>query len=276
MKPDVGIGLFAYNRPSHFKRVLISLENYNVTNLTIFIDGPKNKKDKINQDYIKFMISNSLLKNIKVKYSKNNKGLSKSLLDGIDYLSKKYNKFIILEDDCVPYSFFFEFFDFCFDNFFDHKDINSICSFQFYKHKNIKQNDLFLMDMPHFIPWGWGTWSKKWNTFKKTKILKYKNYPNFLNKYNNKNYRKNQKQNIWSLNYILYQYHFNKKSLFPNISLIKNIGFDGSGINSKLSAEFTSSEIKIKKFTKNKKLFNDNDIYKNQLNLISKKINLFY
>ena len=39
-----GIVIFAYNRPSHLKRVLIALEDYKVKAVTIFIDGPKIKK----------------------------------------------------------------------------------------------------------------------------------------------------------------------------------------------------------------------------------------
>ena len=67
-----GIGLFAYNRPSHFKRVLIALENYKVSNLNIFIDGPKNNLDKNNQKNIFFMAKNSKLKKIKtIRHDKN-------------------------------------------------------------------------------------------------------------------------------------------------------------------------------------------------------------
>ncbi len=276
MKLDFGIGLFAYNRPSHFKRVLISLENYKINNLIIFIDGPKNKKDIINQDYIKFMIKNSTIRNIKVKFNSKNIGLSKSIINGINHLSKKFEKFIILEDDCVPYSYFFKYFDYCFKNYTKDNNINSICSFQFPELINKSSNELNILSLPHFIPWGWGTWSKKWEQYKKSKISKYKNHPNFLKKFNNIKYRKNQKQNIWSLDYILYQYHHDKKSLYPNISLLKNIGFDGSGINSKLSSEFTSTEEKIKKFNKNKIYLNNKKNDNRQLQIISKKINLFY
>ena len=38
---DLGIGIFAYNRPSHLRRTLISLENNNIKQATIFLDGPK-------------------------------------------------------------------------------------------------------------------------------------------------------------------------------------------------------------------------------------------
>ena len=47
---SVPIVIFAYNRPSHFKRVMIALQNNNVKNkIFLFLDGPKNKNDKILQ-----------------------------------------------------------------------------------------------------------------------------------------------------------------------------------------------------------------------------------
>ena len=39
------IAVFAYNRPSHLRRVLISLEDYKIKNIELFLDGPKNFKD---------------------------------------------------------------------------------------------------------------------------------------------------------------------------------------------------------------------------------------
>ena len=46
---------------------------------------------------------------------------------------------------------------------------------------------------------------------------------------------------------------FNKKIIFPNKSLIKNIGFDGSGINSSITDKFNTvySKFKTKNFKMN-------------------------
>ena len=45
--PDnLTIAVFAYNRPSHLRRVLISLEDYKIKNIDLFLDGPKNLKDR--------------------------------------------------------------------------------------------------------------------------------------------------------------------------------------------------------------------------------------
>ena len=53
---DLCILLFGYNRPSHLRRLLISLENQKIKNNVYFImDGPKSKLDKIVQKEIRLM-----------------------------------------------------------------------------------------------------------------------------------------------------------------------------------------------------------------------------
>ena len=53
LDPSIGLALFAYNRPSHLRRVLISLENGGISEINLFVDGPKNNNDKIIQKEIK-------------------------------------------------------------------------------------------------------------------------------------------------------------------------------------------------------------------------------
>ena len=40
---------------------------------------------------------------------KKNLGLKKAILYGANYLSKKYKKIIIIEDDCIPFRNFLKF-----------------------------------------------------------------------------------------------------------------------------------------------------------------------
>ena len=45
----------------------------------------------------------------KIIVSKSNKGLKKSIIDGLNYVFENYEKAIILEDDCIPNKSFFLF-----------------------------------------------------------------------------------------------------------------------------------------------------------------------
>ena len=59
---DTALVIIAYNRPSHLKRLIISLEYYKIKNAYIFVDGPKNINDKILQKEIVTMIKGSKIK----------------------------------------------------------------------------------------------------------------------------------------------------------------------------------------------------------------------
>ena len=254
---------------------MISLEAVNIKELLVFIDGPKNNIDKVNSDYIKYIAKNSSIKNIKIISRKKNLGLSQSLLKGINFLAKNYKQFIVIEDDCVVYNNFFDYFEFCFKKYNKNTQINNICSFQFKEISKKNPNELNVMFFNHFLPWGWGTWSKKWKKYNNAKIKKYKNTPSFVTSLNNKKYKNKMKNNIWTLDYLLYQYHLDMYSIFPNHSLCKNIGFDGSGVNSKSSNYFTSKEVLLKKINYNKSIHSSN--FENmQMKIIKSKFNLFY
>ena len=58
---EIAIAVFAYNRPSHLRRVLISLENYKIPSAYIFLDGPKNKKDKKKFLYLSIFLNLGIL-----------------------------------------------------------------------------------------------------------------------------------------------------------------------------------------------------------------------
>ena len=94
---NTALVIFAYSRPSHLKRVLIAIQDYKIKNkIYLFIDGPKNKNDKINQTTIKFMAKASKIKNLKIIQNKKNLGLAVSIHNGVDFVSKKHDSLIIL------------------------------------------------------------------------------------------------------------------------------------------------------------------------------------
>ena len=116
----IPIVIFAYNRPSHFKRVMIALQNNKIKNkIYLFLDGPKNNNDKILQKDILGSITKvgkfNKFGNRQIKVFRNikNLGLAKSVLKGLDKVSKIHKSFIVLEDDVIPYSNMVPFFSKC-------------------------------------------------------------------------------------------------------------------------------------------------------------------
>ncbi len=281
----IPIIIFAYNRPSHFKRVMIALQNYKIKNkIYLFLDGPKNEKDKINQIDILGSITrkgkfNKFYKNqINVFMNKHNLGLAKSITKGLDRISKIHESFIVLEDDVIPYVNMIPFFTNCIKKYQKVSNIAAICGYQFLNfEKNPKRIETKFLK--HFIPWGWATWSKNWKDYRKVNNFKdirscKENIPRFITN-TKKLLNKNSNKNYWSLNFMFYNYLKNNYFIFPNSSLVKNIGFDGSGTNSVVTNDLYVLERNIKKIKFNNFNLNKSEL-KKQDKLLKKVIKNFY
>lgn len=282
MKKKTVIIVFAYNRPSHLRRVLIALENNKVKNdIFLIIDGAKNKFDKINQEDISLSLTRLLAKKgnrtIKKIKRKKNLGLAKSITKGITYLSKKYENLIILEDDTIPYKNFVKFVERNFQLMKEKDKSKIICGYQFPNFEK-KTKILKTVILPNFVSWGWAIKSKDWNhyiNYSKKNIKKdLKFVPSYLKKYFKKKYTNVQKKNIWSLDFMYYNFLNNFKYIFPNTSLVKNIGFDGSGVNSRATTRLHVKEEKVRKIKFSR--INSNKLISRQTAIISKNLKLFY
>jgi len=277
MKKDHCILLFAYNRPSHLKRIIISLESYKKVNLFVILDGPKNNMDRVIQ---KEIVTNILGENkIKISLIKREKniGLAKSIKSTLDKFSKKYKKLIVLEDDCIPRKEFFTFAKKALTLSAKDDSIAGICGYQIPQLHKKNLAELKILKLKHFIPWGWAIHSKNWQDFRKNfKKIKFKINTNKLPKNLSKIIKKtkNNEKNIWSKDFILYNFLNNKSYLFPNKSLIKNIGFDGSGINSKITDIFYTKYFKSKKISD--KVFEIKSFINKQEKHLSNLVDYYY
>ena len=133
--------------------------------------------------------------------------------------------------------------------------------------------------LKHFIPWGWATWSKNWREFRKKNkkiILKINNKnPKFINLLQKNLIKKGNYKNYWSLNFMTYNYSKNYHYIFPNNSLVKNIGFDGSGTNSHTTNDLYVIEKNVNRIRYNEVKFYKPDIIK-QEKLLKKVFKNFY
>lgn len=266
--------IFAYNRPSHLKRVLVSLEDYGLKKFFIFLDGPKNEKDKLIQNEILFTLKNIKFAKVSLIKNKKNQGLANSIIKGVSKLFKKYENVIIIEDDCVPFKNFFSFISDQLDTDYFKMNCAAVCSYMFPEISQKNSKKLNRIKLNYFIPWGWATNRENWNDFIKNK-KKNKIQYNFSTIYS-KILNKVNKKNIWSLDFIYNNFNSKKKYIYPNYSLIKNIGFDGSGINSKINNSLRVIGNTNKSIKKSKNILLNYKTQLKQEKILSKKINLFY
>lgn len=241
------IVLFVYDRPDHTLKTLESLANNILANesiLYIFADGQREDADELtirNVERTREIIKEKKwCKTVNLSLSETNKGLADSIIEGVTSVLDKYEKVIILEDDILTSPCFLEYMN---------------------KSLQLYQNDPKVMHVSAFVPittskeelpetyflhfmscWGWGTWKRAWDGLitdvdflsdEVPKSIYYKDYNlnGAVNMFEQIQANKNKLIKTWAIKW--YSTIFLKRGLclYPHKSLVRNIGFDGSGEN---------------------------------------------
>ena len=258
--------LFVYNRREHTKQTIQALQK-NVlaakSILYIYTDGTKNKSNNESvqavREYIKGIDG---FKEIIIIERNNNIGLGNNIIDGVTEVLNNYGKAIILEDDLITSQYFIEYMNTGLYYYRDKKKVYSICGFcPEYVSENIPDNyeyDVFCNTRNESQ--GWGTWNNRWekvdwlikdyNEFKKDRE---KQREFNRSAYNMTEMLKLQMKGIidsWAIRWDYHIFKNNGVSIFPVNSLIRNIGFDGTGRHSRKTNKYDSklvSGFKVKK-----------------------------
>jgi len=233
--------LFVYNRPWHTKQTIESLQKNELakdSDLFIYSDAPKIedsiKKVEEVRAYIKTVIG---FKNIIIIERYKNFGLAKNIIEGVTEVVEKYGKIIVLEDDLVTSKYFLKFMNEAL-NFYN--DIDKIFVVSGYSHdvKLSKGYDFDVYTSYRSSSWGWATWKDRWSEID----WDIKDYPEFIkNKEKVKKFDKSGnlsgmlkdqmegRIDSWAIRRTYSQFKLGKYTVFPVVSLLKNIGMDGSG-----------------------------------------------
>ena len=242
------IALFTFNRPKHTQIVLDNLAlnpESEYSNLFIFCDGPK--MDTIDDEILKIeqvrkiAYSEKRFKNVKVFIQEQNKGLASSIIDGVTELVNRFGKVIVLEDDILVSNGFLLYMNEALRVYEYSNKVMHISGWVFPFH-----NENYKLDTFFHKPcscWGWATWKRSWDCFEKNPEKQIKEmdrlnkwdeftifgtYPSFRDQvYQNFN----GSINTWAIFWYLSVFLKNGTSLHPTISMVQNIGFDGSGVN---------------------------------------------
>ncbi|MGN8844464.1 glycosyltransferase [Niallia sp. HCP3S3_B10] len=243
--------LFVYNRPEHTKRTIQSLKSNslaNETDLFIFSDAPKNQRDVDKVKEVRKVI-NSIrgFKNIHIIEQRENKGLAKSVIDGVSEVIDRYERVIVLEDDLVSSPIFLNYMNECLEKYASDENIWSISGYG--PKINIEKDYKSCVYLaPRGCSWGWATWKNRWESidweikeyynFKKNRIQK----KEFNMGGNDLVYmledQMNNRIDSWAIRWVYNQFIQKKHTVYPLYSYIYNIGMDFSGTHSSRSDKY--------------------------------------
>jgi len=276
MRADILI--LAYNRPAHLKRLLESLaknEEAKTSSISVSIDGPKNQSDRENIRQCNEVAHFSYgFKKIEVVNHDRNRGLSDSVIDAVSTSFVNCERLIVLEDDLVVSKSFLNFMNSSLEKY---QSYDRVASIQGYQYPGIR-----LSDGPVFLRgadcWGWATWRDRWRdtVFDSNLLINGFDSPQLRKEFdfegNKPNFEMllNQSKglvNSWAIRWHASQFLRNRLSLFPETSLVQNLGADGSGTNSGDNNVFLT-EVTDDYFFELPDLIQESSNYRQQLNVL--------
>lgn len=237
--------LFVYNRPNHTRKTLNALAD-NVlakkSNLYIFSDGPKDDTHYSLVCEVREIISEKkyerLFKSVIINNSNNNKGLANSIIEGVTDVFEFHPKVVVLEDDLVTSIDFLSYMNQALSFYETNQNIGCISGYSPIKSLKLKE-DVYITNRNCSI--GWATWKNNWESvdwnvadyydFKKSKIKR-----NIFNRYGfDRSVRMDNhfksKTHSWSIRLGFSLAMQNKFTVYPKISKLIHIGWDGTGTN---------------------------------------------
>lgn len=162
------ICLFVYKRYDTTKLMLESLlacPECADSELYVFMDEARNDSEADDVEKVRALFDNFQgFKAIHPYPARMNKGMARSVIDGVTTVLEKHESIIVLEDDLVVAPDFLTFMNAALEAYRDRSDIWSISGYT-PTLKEIEQydkNGVFLV--PRAQCWGWATWSDRWET----------------------------------------------------------------------------------------------------------------
>lgn len=160
------IAIFAYRRAGHLKSMLETLSRcaeFEQSPIIVFVDGPKGDEDRSDVLAVREVLSELGWNNLKVVCSEENKGLKRSISEGVTSVVKNYGRAIVLEDDLHLSPVALQFFNAALDKYADEPRVWSISGYMYdVPALRSRTEALFI---PFAQSWGWATWERAWTQF---------------------------------------------------------------------------------------------------------------
>lgn len=235
------IALFVYNRLEQTLQTLDALKR-NVlaaeSDLFIYSDAPRNPAAADAVRAVRAGLNDiSGFKSVIIVERETNFGLANSIIDGVTSLCERFGRVIVLEDDLVTSPEFLRYMNSALEKYAGHPSVYSVTGYSFTNEDSDVDPTYFLM---HTSSWGWATWEDKWKFFERNRITlaeklqseEFRKKFDFNDSYQHSRLAYHQiigKSDSWAIYWHFCVLQAGGLTLYPAKSLVKNIGFDGSG-----------------------------------------------
>ncbi len=242
---EIPILLIVYNKPNEVEKVLSAILKTNPKSLYIASDKWQNDTEKENVLQVRRIISDKI-KNVecKVRYNDTNLGCKNGVVSAIDWLFQNEEYGIILEEDCLPNSSFFEFCKNLLIKYKDDKKIFMISGSNPTSANTTLKSDYYFSK--YIRIWGWATWKRCWEQHDPRiqdwpKIKSNKSHYSFFDSVKEAKYWEalwdkcySNTIDTWDYQLYLSQLLNNGISIVTTKNLVSNIGFGNNATHTKV------------------------------------------
>lgn len=267
--------IFVYDRVDKTRALLRSLfdvELIEKTDLYIFSDGAKNEKSAEDVDDIRSYIESLDLLSRSRSFTfikrDQNIGLARSIIGGVTEVIDKYGKVIVIEDDNIVSRDFLKYMNYCLDRYKENKMIGSIGGMSPMSKDDFPtdyKEDVYLLDRT--CSFAWGTWSEVWDHIDwEVRDYKYFRKDKKARKQYNRSGNGSSylldaymhgRVNSWAVRFDYSHFKHGQYTLYPRLSKVKNVGYDGSGTHYKKKQKLMGWEINVGKIDLSEKKENE-------------------
>lgn len=234
------VAFFAYARPEHTRRSLASLQANELaadTHLFVFADAARGPHDRDHVEATRAVVRQfEGFASLTVVERSDNLGLARNIIDGVTSICSRFGRVIVLEDDLVLSRHFLRYMNDALRTYADDARVASIHGYC-YPMKDPLPATYFLRGADC---WGWATWQRAWAGFQTdgTVLLRELERSGLARSFDldgSYPYTRMLKHQIagkndsWAIRWHASCFLADQLTLHPGVSLVQNIGNDGSG-----------------------------------------------
>jgi hypothetical protein len=233
--------LFIYKRADHLYSTLTSLKRCNGFDgapVIVFGDGPKTQGDSSAVAAARRVAQEQLGQLAEYRFSEKNRGLSASIIGGVEEVTTRYGRAIVVEDDLELSPSFLTYMNAALDKYENKQRVYQISGHTFSTPEFLNRDSA--MFLPFTTSWGWATWRRAWDQFdpsaqgweilrsdqmlrKRFNLDGHYDYATMLER------QMSGRGDSWGIRWYWSVFRNDGLACFPPASLVRNTGMDGSG-----------------------------------------------
>ena len=235
------VALFIYNRPNHLRRTLACLarcEGIDGRPIHVFCDGARSEAHRDSVMAARQAARDAFVEAAIFHEAPINKGLARSVIDGVDALTREHGRVIVVEDDLELAPGFLRFMDLALDHYSDEPNVMQVSGHIFDVPEFSNRKSAVIL--PLTTTWGWATWRRAWERFDEAttvarRVLDSVSERKAFNLNGTYDYAKMLEDQLvgqrdsWGIRFYLATFDANGVGVFPPRTLVRNTGLDGSG-----------------------------------------------